>query len=151
MLGYDIKAVVFDLDDTLINNSFNLTKLKKYLGTLKKKYKLILFSNSSKKETVRKLRFLNADFDLVLARKNFFVRKPMKSVYFKILSKFKLKPNEVLAIGDKLYTDVLGANRMGFISVWLKPAVLNSGNKFFKPFIKPNFVISEIYDLKRYL
>ncbi|NCC71744.1 YqeG family HAD IIIA-type phosphatase, partial [bacterium] len=44
-----------------------------------------------------------------------------KDKYEKILNEYKLKPEEISAIGDQLLTDIYGANRMGIRSILVNP------------------------------
>lgn len=37
-------------------------------------------------------------------------------------------PNQIVVVGDRLTTDVMMANMMGFWSVWIKDGVVNQKN-----------------------
>lgn len=52
-----------------------------------------------------------------------FALKPSKHVYKKILKKHNYSKSEVACLGDQLMSDILGANRMGFLSIYTKPLV----------------------------
>lgn len=46
--------------------------------------------------------------------------KPSSEMYHLALAKFNRKPEEALMVGDQLMTDILGANRAGIESVWVR-------------------------------
>jgi HAD superfamily hydrolase (TIGR01662 family) len=146
-----IKAIIFDLDDTLLHNNVPLTKVRPLLRKLNKEYKLILLTNGKKEDTEKKLTFANLKFDYVFSRKNFFNRKPGKPIYKEILKLLDLESKEVLAVGDKLVTDILGANRMKIVSVWFISPKKFILNKLTKLLIRPKFVIRDILELESVL
>ncbi|MEG0076446.1 YqeG family HAD IIIA-type phosphatase [Anaerorhabdus sp.] len=50
-----------------------------------------------------------------------FALKPLKLKYKRILREYKCNQDEVCVIGDQLITDVLGGNRMKFITILQEP------------------------------
>ncbi len=107
-----IKCLLFDLDNTMESYSVSepTKKLKELFTILKDDFKIIIISNGFK-ERVRPFKEkLNVDA-------SHSSKKPLKRKYKKILALYKFKPNEVACIGDQIMTDVLGANRMGMISI----------------------------------
>ena len=109
-----IKCLLFDLDNTLINyDEQNVnTKVKNLFAKLEDDFKVIIMSNSGKKRLTHIKEALNVDVA-------FSSRKPFKYKYKKILALYGFKDYQVAAIGDQLITDVFGANRMGFTSVFV--------------------------------
>jgi HAD superfamily phosphatase (TIGR01668 family) len=63
--------------------------------------------------------------------------KPLPFGFLRGARRLGLKPNECLAVGDQVFTDILGANLCGIPCVQLQPIQLETG----KPILK----------LKRYL
>ncbi len=107
-----VKCLVFDLDNTMEPYaSFAPSKrLKELIAILKNDFNIVIMSNS-KKDRVRPFKEgLNVDASHTS-------RKPLKKKYKKILELYNLSPNEVACIGDQVMTDILGANRMGMVSV----------------------------------
>lgn len=47
--------------------------------------------------------------------------KPSRAMYLQALEEFGVRPEEAVMVGDQLFTDVLGANRSGVESIWVKP------------------------------
>ena len=85
------------------------------LQTLKGRgVKLVLVSNTVPigERVVKKLG-LEKYFDLVFLSFQEGIKKPSPFVYKKILDRLNLKPEEVIAVGDKLETDILGAETYG--------------------------------------
>ncbi len=107
-----IKCLLFDLDNTLVSYKEDKPnkKLKELFALLGENFKVIIISNN-KKDRVRPFKEgLNVD----AAHSS---KKPLKTKYKKILSMYKYKANEIACIGDQIMTDVIGANRMGMLSI----------------------------------
>lgn len=49
----------------------------------------------------------------------FFTRKPKPAPYRQALSLMKAKAEETVFVGDQIFTDIIGANRLGFSTVWI--------------------------------
>ena len=110
-----IKCLVFDLDNTLVpvKSSVADEKVKALFATLKKqKFTIILMSNSLKKrvEVFKKdLKIPCFSFSIDLLKKN----------YKKLIKEYNFDMSEIACIGDQIMTDVWGANKMGFTSIFL--------------------------------
>lgn len=50
-----------------------------------------------------------------------FAMKPFKSGFKKAIKILKEKPENIAAIGDQVFTDVIGANRCHMFSILVKP------------------------------
>lgn len=110
-----IKCLLFDLDNTLC--PFAATKPsvkeKEFVEGLKDMgFKVIIISNSPQE----RLEPFKEGFNVDTACSS---RKPLKKKYKKIMELYKYKNTEIAAIGDQLMTDILGANRMGFTSIFV--------------------------------
>ncbi len=51
----------------------------------------------------------------------FFNRKPKSSPFRKALSLMKAQPEECVMVGDQIFSDILGGNRLGLYTIWLEP------------------------------
>jgi HAD superfamily phosphatase (TIGR01668 family) len=51
----------------------------------------------------------------------FFNRKPKNAPFLKALKLMKAEPEETIMIGDQIFSDILGGNRMGMFTIWLEP------------------------------
>lgn len=110
-----IKCLVFDLDNTLVpvKSSVADEKVKALFTTLKrKKFMIILMSNSLKK----RVEVFKKDLKIPCFS---FSMKPLKKNYKKIMKEYSFDMSEVACIGDQIMTDVWGANKMGFTSIFL--------------------------------
>lgn len=56
-----------------------------------------------------------------------FALKPLKRKYKQIVRKYNCEPHEVCVLGDQLITDVLGGNRMKFVTI-LQDPISNKDN-----------------------
>ena len=102
-----IKALILDMDNTLINRSlempenvFNWAKEMKGQGI-----KLIIVSNSNKKEKLEKISNM-LDVKYIL-----FAKKPLKSGLMKATKELEEEVNRIAVVGDQIFTDVIGGNR----------------------------------------
>ncbi|MFI3261079.1 MAG: YqeG family HAD IIIA-type phosphatase [bacterium] len=108
----NIKCLMFDLDNTLAAYTVDKpdNKLKELIVMLEEDFKVVIISNGTKDRVRPFKEGLNID-------SAFLSKKPLKTKYKKILQKNKILPTEAACIGDQILTDVLGANRMGCISI----------------------------------
>ena len=112
-----IKCILFDLDNTIAPLNIpvpdkEIKDLFSDLGLLG--FKVIILSNSSKLRVEPFKEKLNVD-------SSFYSMKPLKKKYKKIVSMYGFKDSEIACVGDQILTDVLGANRMGFLSILVNP------------------------------
>ena len=132
LLDSGIKCLLFDLDNTCVpyKDKEPNRKLMELFETLKDMdFKLILFSNAPRKRIAPFKRMLNVD---ALARAG----KPCKNNFLKILKMFKYELSDVAIIGDQLYKDILGGNRVGIMTILVNP--MSGDDMFFTQyFIRP--------------
>lgn len=145
-----IKAIIFDLDDTIYPvhvKTINTMKVKPLLERLKKRYKLIVLSNGLRFKI--KERIAKAGYDNLFTKvynPNFIInRKPFPGKIYKILKELNITKNEVVIVGDKIHTDILVAKIVG-----IKSILVTNGNKKFN-FVKPDYKVNSVLDLERVL
>ncbi len=112
-----IKCIIFDLDNTLapVNISSPDKRTKDLIEDLKAmKFKLIIMSNSKKKRVEPFKDILGLD-------SSYLSLKPLSKKYKKVMKIYNYKQTEIACIGDQLLTDILGANRMDFLSILVNP------------------------------
>lgn len=117
LLDSGIKCILFDLDNTCApykdtEPNKRLIELFEMLKDMD--FKLIIFSNAPKKRIRPFKKILNVD---CLAS----ARKPWKKNFMKILNIFGYNLSEVAIVGDQLYKDILGGNRMGIKTILVNP------------------------------
>lgn len=118
------------------------------LNQLKGKVKLLLLTNGSpdlQNEKLAGVPELAPYFDHIVISGAFGRGKPDPSIFGHALGLLSLKNDEVLMVGDKLTTDILGASQTGIKSVWINRRNLQRNDE-----IMPDFEIkhlSEIHDI----
>lgn len=113
----NITAVILDVDNTLIDlDRKPLENIEKWIETLKKEnIKICIASNSIKKAKIEKVA-KKMDIPFI-----YFSTKPLKRGLKKAVKILQEKNENIAEIGDQLFTDVLGANRMKMFSILTKP------------------------------
>ena len=113
----NIKGLIFDVDNTIstmgkgiTEASYEWIKEAKELG-----YKICILSNSVNQRKVKKIM---SDLDVMGLC---FARKPSTKGFEMALNLLDLKKEQVVMIGDQIFTDVWGANRFGIKSILVKP------------------------------
>lgn len=114
-----IRLILTDLDNTLVSYKDDVVsdKLRNFINELKSiGFEVMIISNNSSDSRVKEF---SKKLDVEYIAK---AMKPLKGGFKKILKKAsrKYSPNEVLAIGDQLMTDVFAANRMNYTSILVK-------------------------------
>lgn len=113
----NIKALILDVDNTLIDISENLSEqTKKWVEAVKKEnIKLYILSNSNKKEKVKKVaEKLGIPYE-------YFGKKPLKSGFLKVQKILKEEPQNIGVIGDQIFTDIIGGNRCKMFTILVEP------------------------------
>lgn len=112
-----IKGIITDMDNTLVPwNDRNISpRLAEWFATLRSRgFKLFIISNNS------------SDSGGQLARELaipaiFYAVKPRKTAFRRALEKMDLSPDQVAVIGDQVFTDILGGNRLGLHTILVTP------------------------------
>ncbi|MFF2479459.1 HAD family hydrolase [Paenibacillus sp. NPDC058071] len=92
------------------------------LDALKGKYKLLLLTNGSpdlQREKLAGVPQLAPYFDHIIISGEFGEGKPAASIFRHALERLGIEPDHGIMVGDKLTTDILGANTIGMTSVWV--------------------------------
>ena len=112
----NIHCLIFDLDNTLalLDDKICPEKTKKLIMELKKKFQVVMISNnvSSRIKPYKD----ELDIDAISL-----AMKPLTTGLIRIRSKYKLKKNEMIMIGDQLVTDVLSAKIYGIKACLVEP------------------------------
>ncbi len=112
-LGY--RGLIFDIDNTLVHHGKDSTpqvdELFRYIQGMG--FKTLLLSNNSEE---RILRFMENIDSLYIS----IADKPNTAGYYKAVEMLDMKKEEVIVIGDQIFTDILGANRSGLDSILVK-------------------------------
>lgn len=113
--GY--KGVVLDLDNTITkwhDNSISREALDFVDAAKETGYKICLVSNAAEKRT----KVVAAELGIGFVAP---ALKPLKKGYTKALREFNLQAYQIIAVGDQIFTDILGGNLMGFYTILVPP------------------------------
>lgn len=92
------------------------------LDALKTKYRLLLLTNGSpdlQREKLAGVPGLAEYFEYIVVSGDFGEGKPSVALFRHALKLLSVAPHECVMVGDKLTTDILGANRSGIASIWI--------------------------------
>lgn len=121
-----IKGVILDIDNTLvIPHTHADERAIAFVNKVKGEgLKACIVSNNiyERAESFAK----EVDLDFVCDG-----NKPSRRPFLLALDKLSLKPTEVAVVGDQIFTDVLGGNRMNMLTILVSP-ICNLENYFIK-------------------
>lgn len=112
-----IKALILDIDNTLIDYEENMEKsVKQWAKDLKGQgTKLIILSNTNKKTKVEKVaKTLEIPYI-------YFAKKPLKSGFKKAKEQLKENEEHIAVVGDQIFTDIIGGNRCKMFTILVEP------------------------------
>jgi len=112
-----IKGIITDMDNTLVPWSDRTVypRLADFFTSLKKKgFKLFIVSNNSRDRGGQLAREL--DIPAI-----WYAVKPRRGAFRKALHEMNLSPEQVAVVGDQIFTDVLGGNRLGLYTIHVNP------------------------------
>ncbi len=112
-----IKGIIADMDNTLVpwNDRTVQPRLSRWLADLKEKgFRVCIVSNN----TADKGGELARQLDIPAF---WYAIKPRRRAFRKALREMNLAAKEVAVIGDQIFTDVLGGNRMGLYTILVTP------------------------------
>ena len=114
---YKIEGFILDVDNTLIDfDKKILNGALEWVAEVKKQgIKLVILSNSNKKEKVERVA---NKLDIPYL---FFAKKPLKLGFKKAQKILGIPPEHIATVGDQIFTDVIGANRCKMIPILVEP------------------------------
>ena len=137
----NINALILDVDNTILDFDRIIPDgVKEWCEELKKQnIKFCIVSNTNK---VSKVKYVAQEFDLPYF---YFAKKPLKFGFKKAIKVLEEKPENIAAVGDQIFTDVVGANRCKIFSILVDP--IKKKDIFITKVKRP----IEKYILKKYL
>ena len=117
LLKNKIKALILDVDNTLIDYYKNLSEdIVNWANELQGQgIKLYILSNTNKKEKVEKVaNTLQIPYKM-------FAKKPSKKGFLKIKDELKINAENIGVVGDQVFTDVIGGNRCKMFTILVDP------------------------------
>lgn len=117
LINHQLKALILDVDNTLIDfDKYLAPEIIHWAEDLKQRgIKLFIVSNTNKKEKVSRVA------DALQLDYIYYAQKPLKKGLKKAQEKLHLKTAEIATVGDQIFTDVIGGNRMGMYSILVEP------------------------------
>lgn len=116
-----VKGIITDLDNTLIewDRPDATPKLAEWLKKVENEgFKIIIVSNNNSQRVEK----FAAPLGIPFIHK---ARKPFHRSFKEAQRRMNLKPEEVVVIGDQLFTDVLGGNRLNLYTILVIPVAQN--------------------------
>ena len=112
-----IKALILDVDNTILDFDKNIPEgVKEWCEDLKKQgIKMCILSNTNQKE---KVRMVAEKLELPYF---YLATKPLKRGFKKAIKELNEKNENIAAVGDQIFTDVIGANHAKLYSILVKP------------------------------
>ncbi len=89
---------------------------------------------------------LGERFAFVVFSQDVGVEKPAPGIFHAACRRAGCDPQELLHVGDSLESDVLGANEVGAVSVWLNRGGASNASR-----IRPRFEVSSLTELRSIL
>lgn len=119
-----VKHLLFDLDQTLRRPySRSLPKSVVKLLTdvsMTKRFKTINLVSNNQRNLSRYSQPITAGLFQPFRQGVRIIRKPNPLFFTHVLTELSAQPHECVMIGDRLRADVMGANRMGMFSIYVK-------------------------------
>lgn len=112
-----IKALILDVDNTLIDYHKNLSEeviqwSQKLQG---QGIKMYILSNTNKEEKVKAVaKKLEIPYEM-------FAKKPFKKGFQKVQQILNIKPENIAVVGDQIFTDIIGGNRCHMFTILVDP------------------------------
>lgn len=146
-----IKCLIFDIANTLMPESemHPSKKVKDLFEDLKDMgFKIVLMSNNFKKGVESFKEELCVD-------SAYLSFKPLKFKYRKIEKLYNFKYTEIACIGDQLFFDIKGANKMNFTSILVNPISIDEYavsklNRKFENYIIKRITKKDLFKKGRY-
>lgn len=112
--GY--RGIIFDIDNTLVEHGAdaNQQALDLFVKLKKIGFRMCLISNNKEARVKR----FNKDIKVNYI---YNARKPLKDNYIAATHLMKTRIDNTIFIGDQLFTDVFGANRVGMMTYLVEP------------------------------
>lgn len=114
----NIKGLILDVDNTLIDVDRKIIDgAKEWCKSLKEQgIKVCILSNTSHEE---KVKTVAEELEIPYL---YFGKKPFKKGFYRAKKLLEIEKSEqIAAVGDQLFTDVIGANRVKMIPILVQP------------------------------
>ena len=123
LLSNGIEAALIDVDRTLLpGRDVQLpAPVKAWLEDAGSHFRLHLFSNNPSQRRISAVaEQLGVSFTCG-------ARKPHRAALRRVVAELDLPPQRIAMLGDRVFTDVLGGNRLGLFTVLVRPIASDGG------------------------
>jgi len=113
-------------------------------------YRIGMISNAGDDEDVQTLvdnARIRPYFDFILTSAAERYRKPDQRIFQRVFDYWSFSPGEIVMVGDTLEADILGANNIGMISIWITRRVKTANSSDTQKTNKPDYKIAALADL----
>jgi HAD superfamily phosphatase (TIGR01668 family) len=117
-----IEAIIFDIDQTIV--PFGETTIpediQKLIRGLQPKYRMCFLSNFPHTEDrIKRIRAIEGQLEIhaIFSER----RKPSPAAFHKALEYLGSAPEKTMMVGDRILTDIIGANQIGLKTVLVAP------------------------------
>jgi HAD superfamily phosphatase (TIGR01668 family) len=149
LLQNNIKGIILDLDNTVTewNSNYIRPQVAQWFAELKgMAVKLCILSNNGEERVLKVAEQLSVPY---VHR----ARKPASYGYLRALKIMELRAENTLLIGDQIFTDIWGGNRLGLFTVLVKPLTEKEfpGTKisrFFEKILLKKIMNSKLVDVR---
>ena len=119
--------------------------VKRVLNELQTKYRLALISDAQSCYALPEIRAVGLEgyFDPVVISSHYGFRKPDPRLFQRSLDKLKLKPAEVIWVGNDMFRDIHGAKQVGIKSIFIDS---DQGAKSFEN-VMPDYRVQQFEDV----
>jgi HAD superfamily hydrolase (TIGR01549 family) len=139
-----------------------IKNLLQFLTELKKAHQLAIITNENLRTQMVKIQGFDPNhqvFDHILVSEEFGEPKPKLDMFKRLSLRYAgRKAQDFLMIGDSLKNDIFPAQQMGWKTLWTQEyhrendSVIAQHKEFIgDKFREPDFVVQQLFDLKKYL
>ena len=91
------------------------------LECLSKKFRLAIVSNTQRLFTLPELKKFHIEeyFECIVFSSDVKASKPNPKIFKKLLSCMKIQPDDAIFVGDNMFDDIWGAQRVGMKTIWI--------------------------------
>lgn len=120
--GEGVKGIIFDVDNTLCEYGCEEIdeKNKESFDKIRKEFRTCIISNTSPCRRAMLAKYFGVPAVLTV------VKKPRPEPYREAMGILETSASETAMVGDRLLTDIAGANNLGMYSIKVKPVRLMS-------------------------
>ncbi len=138
----DVKAILFDMDNTLIDYKYKISdELKIWISNLKeKKIDIIILSNTFRIDKTKEISKI-LDIPYIIN-----ANKPWSFGFKKAINRLSVDKKNSIMVGDQIFTDIYGGNRFGIKTILINP--VNKKELFWTRLRRPleRFVLKKYYE-----